>query len=114
MEDILSCGFGKDNHTDTATLSVFRTQACYSLRDEFPLLTTKRVFWKGVLEELLWFIEGYTNAKELSSKEVRFWDANESYDFLDSLEFSCRKEGDLGLVYGFRWRHFGAEYKDMD
>lgn len=66
------------------------------------------------MEELLWFIEGYTNAKELSSKEVRFWDANESYDFLDSLEFSCRKEGDLGLVYGFRWRHFGAEYKDMD
>ncbi|XP_010827284.1 PREDICTED: LOW QUALITY PROTEIN: thymidylate synthase, partial [Bison bison bison] len=82
--------------------------------DEFPLLTTKRVFWKGVLEELLWFIKGSTNAKELSSKGVKIWDANGSRDFLDGLGFSDRAEGDLGPVYGFQWRHFGAEYKDMD
>ncbi|CAO2617364.1 Thymidylate synthase [Lemmus lemmus] len=89
-------------------------QARYNQRDEFPLLTTKRVFWKGVLEELLWFIKGSTNAKELSSKGVRIWDANGSRDFLDSLGFSARQEGDLGPVYGFQWRHFGADYKDMD
>ncbi|XP_070076888.1 thymidylate synthase isoform X1 [Equus przewalskii] len=82
--------------------------------DEFPLLTTKRVFWKGVLEELLWFIKGSTNANELSCKGVKIWDANGSRDFLDSLGFSAREEGDLGPVYGFQWRHFGAEYKDMD
>ncbi|CAO2617390.1 Thymidylate synthase [Lemmus lemmus] len=82
--------------------------------DEFPLLTTKRVFWKGVLEELLWFIKGSKNAKELSSKGVRIWEANGSRDFLDSLGFSARQEGDLGPVYGFQWRHFGADYKDMD
>ncbi|KAK1337569.1 hypothetical protein QTO34_002202 [Cnephaeus nilssonii] len=57
---------------------------------------------------------GSTNAKELSSKGVKIWDANGSRDFLDSLGFSSRKEGDLGPVYGFQWRHFGAEYKDMD
>lgn len=72
------------------------------------------MFWKGVLEELLWFIKGSTNAKELSSKGVRIWDANGSRDFLDNLGFSSRKEGDLGPVYGFQWRHFGADYKDMD
>uniref|UniRef100_A0A8C0D9B6 Thymidylate synthase n=1 Tax=Balaenoptera musculus TaxID=9771 RepID=A0A8C0D9B6_BALMU len=114
IEHILRCGFRKDDRTGTGTLSVFGMQARYSLRDEFPLLTTKRVFWKGVLEELLWFIKGSTNAKELSSKGVKIWDANGSRDFLDSLGFSIRAEGDLGPVYGFQWRHFGAEYKDMD
>ncbi|KAM9055712.1 thymidylate synthase isoform 2-T2 [Megaptera novaeangliae] len=114
IEHILRCGFRKDDRTGTGTLSVFGMQARYSLRDEFPLLTTKRVFWKGVLEELLWFIKGSTNAKELSSKGVKIWDANGSRDFLDSLGFSTRAEGDLGPVYGFQWRHFGAEYKDMD
>ncbi|KAG8442161.1 hypothetical protein GDO86_011094 [Hymenochirus boettgeri] len=87
-------------------------QARYSLRDQFPLLTTKRVFWKGVLEELLWFIKGCTDSKELSAKGVKIWDANGSREFLDNLGFTSRKEGDLGPVYGFQWRHFGAEYKD--
>uniref|UniRef100_F7GTH5 Thymidylate synthase n=2 Tax=Cebidae TaxID=9498 RepID=F7GTH5_CALJA len=114
IEHILRCGVRKDDRTGTGTLSVFGMQARYSLRDEFPLLTTKRVFWKGVLEELLWFIKGSTNAKELSSKGVKIWDANGSRDFLDSLGFSAREEGDLGPVYGFQWRHFGAEYRDMD
>uniref|UniRef100_A0A8B9Y4G2 Thymidylate synthase n=1 Tax=Bos mutus grunniens TaxID=30521 RepID=A0A8B9Y4G2_BOSMU len=114
IEHILRCGFRRDDRTGTGTLSVFGMQARYNLRDEFPLLTTKRVFWKGVLEELLWFIKGSTNAKELSSKGVKIWDANGSRDFLDGLGFSDRAEGDLGPVYGFQWRHFGAEYKDMD
>ncbi|KAM6149208.1 thymidylate synthase isoform 2-T2 [Erethizon dorsatum] len=114
VEHILRRGFRKEDRTGTGALSVFGMQARYSLRDEFPLLTTKRVFWKGVLEELLWFIKGSTNAKELSSKGVKIWDANGSRDFLDSLGFSSRQEGDLGPVYGFQWRHFGADYKDMD
>ncbi|XP_077884013.1 thymidylate synthase-like [Ictidomys tridecemlineatus] len=57
---------------------------------------------------------GSTNAKELSSKGVKIWDANGSQGFLDGLGLSTRQEGDLGPVYGFQWRHFGAEYKDMD
>uniref|UniRef100_A0A5F9D9R4 Thymidylate synthase n=1 Tax=Oryctolagus cuniculus TaxID=9986 RepID=A0A5F9D9R4_RABIT len=61
IKHILRCGFRKEDRTGTGTLSVFGMQVCYSLRDEFPLLTTKRVFWKGVLEELLWFIKGSTN-----------------------------------------------------
>lgn len=84
-----------------------------SIIDIFPLLTTKKVFWKGVVEELLWFIKGSTNAKELSMKKVYIWDANSSREFLDSCGFSDREVGDLGPVYGFQWRHFGAKYKNM-
>ena len=58
------------------------------------------------------FIRGSTNAKELQDKNVRIWDANGSRAFLDNLGFTEREEGDLGPVYGFQWRHFGAQYAD--
>lgn len=79
-----------------------------------PLLTTKRVFWRGVVEELLWFIRGSTDAKQLSKVGVNIWEANGSRSFLDSLGFTDREEGDLGPVYGFQWRHFGAKYVNKD
>lgn len=110
---IIQHGHTKQDRTGTGTVSVFGLQARYSLRDQFPLLTTKKVFWKGILEELLWFVKGSTNAKELSEKGVKIWDANGSRQFLDNLGLTNREEGDLGPVYGFQWRHFGAEYKDM-
>lgn len=68
---------------------------------------------RGVAEELLWFVKGDTNAKNLSAKGIKIWDANGSREFLDARGLSHREEGDLGPVYGFQWRHFGAEYKDM-
>ncbi|KAK7881741.1 hypothetical protein WMY93_030150 [Mugilogobius chulae] len=104
---ILQQGRRKGDRTGTGVISMFGAQARYSLRDQFPLLTTKKVFWKGILEELLWFIKGSTNAKELSAKGVKIWDANGSRDFLDKGGFTEREEGDLGPVYGFQWRHFG-------
>ena len=58
------------------------------------MLTTKRVFWRGVVEELLWFIQGNTNGKELSDKGVHIWDANGSRDFLDKNGFTDREEGE--------------------
>ena len=57
--------------------------------------------------------QGSTNAKELSEKGVKIWEANGSRAFLDNLGFTEREEGDLGPVYGFQWRHFGAEYTNM-
>lgn len=57
--------------------------------------------------------QGSTNAKELSEKGVKIWDANGSRAFLDNLGFTDREEGDLGPVYGFQWRHFGADYTNM-
>jgi thymidylate synthase len=67
-----------------------------------PLLTTKRVFWKAVVEELLWFIRAETNSKTLSARGVKIWDANGARDFLDANGFGDREEGDLGPVYGFQ------------
>lgn len=85
----------------------------FDLSESFPLLTTKRVFWKGVVEEILWFLKGETNANLLAEKGVHIWDGNGSREFLDQYGFEDREQGDLGPVYGFQWRHSGAEYKDF-
>ncbi|KAL7248542.1 hypothetical protein ACSBR2_003304 [Camellia fascicularis] len=68
----------------------------FNLRKSFPLLTTKKVFWRGVVEELLWFISGSTNAKVLQEKGIHIWDGNASRDYLDSIGLVDREEGDLG------------------
>ncbi|XP_045126905.1 thymidylate synthase-like isoform X4 [Portunus trituberculatus] len=114
IRTILRTGNKKGDRTGTGTVSLFGAQMRFSLRDDvFPLLTTKRVFWRGVAEELLWFIRGSTSAKELQERDVHIWDGNSSREFLDKMGFTDRKEGDLGPVYGFQWRHFGAPYSDM-
>ncbi|XP_008468587.2 thymidylate synthase [Diaphorina citri] len=114
LDKIIKTGHKKSDRTGVGTLSLFGAQMRFDLTNgTFPLLTTKRVFWKGVVEELLWFIKGSTNAKELSDKGVKIWDPNSTREYLDSIGLVDRKEGDLGPVYGFQWRHYGAEYKDM-
>ena len=75
----------------------------FNLRDQFPLLTTKRVFWRGVAEELLWIISGSTSAKKLSEKKVGIWDANGSREFLDSR--GLREEGKSTTV--LQWNLVG-------
>ncbi|KAJ2887841.1 Thymidylate synthase [Coemansia asiatica] len=116
VRDILERGEIRGDRTGTGTLALFAPpQLRFSLADDvFPLLTTKRVFWRGVVEELLWFIHGHTDANILRAKNVHIWDGNCSREFLDSRGLTHRREGDLGPVYGFQWRHFGAEYKDAD
>ncbi|KAL6522002.1 Bifunctional dihydrofolate reductase-thymidylate synthase 1 [Orobanche minor] len=119
VQDIILNGNNKDDRTGTGTLSKFGCQMRFNLRKSFPLLTTKtvfdpkRVFWRGVVEELLWFISGSTNAKILQEKGIHIWDDNASREFLDSIGLTDREEGDLGPVYGFQWRHFGARYTNM-
>eukprot|EP00906_Rhabdomonas_costata_P029163 RCo041175 len=111
---ILRQGTVKEDRTGVGTRSVFGAQMRFSLRDGlFPLLTSKRVFWRGVAEELLWFIRGDTNAKHLQEKDIHIWDGNASREYLDKIGLKDREEGDLGPVYGFQWRHFGAKYKDF-
>lgn len=114
IRTILQTGNKKGDRTGTGTFSLFGAQMRFSLRDDiFPLLTTKRVFWRGVAEELLWFIRGSTSAKELQERDIHIWDGNSSREFLDKMGFTDREEGDLGPVYGFQWRHFGAPYSNM-
>jgi thymidylate synthase len=112
IRDVMSIGEERDDRTGTGTLSIFAPPALrFSLQDSnIPLLTTKRVFWRGVVEELVWFIRGCTDSTKLSEKGVKIWDGNGSREFLDSRGLQHRKEGDLGPVYGFQWRHFGAKY----
>lgn len=118
IRTIIETGEHRPDRTGTGTIAIpFPPQHKYSLSKPdgtpiLPLLTTKRVFFRAVLAELLWFISGDTNAKTLQDQNVRIWDGNASRQYLDSVGLSHRDEGDLGPVYGFQWRHFGAEYKD--
>ena len=124
---ILAEGEHRPDRTGTNTLSIFapppsRFSLSKSNPDSpsdsdsripiLPLLTTKRVFLRAVTTELLWFVSGCTSSKPLSDAGIHIWDGNGSRQFLDNLGFTDREEGDLGPVYGFQWRHFGAEYQD--
>ncbi|TXG52185.1 hypothetical protein EZV62_021354 [Acer yangbiense] len=147
VKEIISSGNQKDDRTRTGTLSKFGCQMKFNLRRSFPLLTTKRVFWRGVVEELLWFISGSTNAKikshwlfyrrkayiygmemhpetTLTGKclATRFLCILDHYFVQEnptdvsiflSIGLVNREDGDLGPVYGFQWRHFGASYTNM-
>lgn len=112
IRKIFEDGDPKNDRTGTGTLSLFGTIMRFDLRNKtLPLFTTKRMHWKGVAEELLWFLRGETSSKTLAAKGVKIWDANGSSDFLKSRGLGHREEGDLGPIYGFQWRHFGALYR---
>ncbi len=105
----------RPDRTGVGTISCFGERMQFSLDNGvIPLLTTKRVFWTGIVEELLWFIRGDTNANHLRDAGVDIWSKHGSTEYLTSIGFPDRSEGDLGPVYGFQWRHFGAQYVDMD
>lgn len=95
------------------TLSVFSEQLIFDLANGFPLLTTKKMFWKGIVEELLFFIKGCTNANLLSDKGVHIWDGNTTSEFHKTRNLNY-ESGDMGPMYGWNWRHFGATYSNMD
>lgn len=96
LSHILEYGVEKNDRTGTGTLSVFGYQMRFDLQKGFPLLTTKRVYWHGVVEELLWFLRGETNIKSLVEKNVHIWDA------------WANDKGNLGPVYGAQWRGWKA------
>lgn len=113
MKRALKNGCVKSDRTHVGTKSLFGESLRFSLRDNrLPLITTKRVFFRGVLEELLWFIRGSTDSCVLAEKNVHIWDANGTKEQLSALGLGDREVGDLGPVYGFQWRHWGAEYVD--
>lgn len=74
----------------------------------FPLLTTKKIFFKGVVEELLWFLRGSVNSKELEEKGVNIWKGNSSREYLDANGFFDYDVGYLGPIYGYQWRSFNG------
>lgn len=101
----------RHNRTDITTISLFAKQIRIDLsHGRFPLLTTKRVPFRHVAEELLWFCRGETDTKVLENKGVNIWKANSSRAFLDQNGLAGNPEGDIGPGYGFQWRKFGAYY----
>ncbi|KAJ3353233.1 Thymidylate synthase [Entophlyctis luteolus] len=101
------------DRTQTGTLSVFAPRPLvFNLENGvFPLFTTKRVPLRAVFEELMWFLRGCTDSSVLAKKHIHIWDANGSREALDRAGLVNNAVGDLGPVYGFQWRHFGAEYR---
>ncbi len=96
LRDIMENGVDKPNRTGIDTRSVFGRQMHFDLSKGFPLVTTKKVFLKGIIHELIWLLSGNTNIKYLTDNNVKIW--NEWAD----------ENGDLGPVYGAQWRNFNG------
>lgn len=91
--------------------AIFGSAMHFSLENEtLPLLTTKKVAWKTCLKELLWFMKGDTDNRNLKSQNVKIWNANATRDFLDSRGLTNNAVDDLGPIYGHQWRYFNAPY----
>jgi thymidylate synthase len=122
---ILEVGTPKTDRTNTGTISTFGYQMRFNLNDGFPLVTTKSVYFKAVLGELLWFLTGDTNIQTLVKQKIRIWNEWPFEKFKASTEYHqetieqfvekiikdddfAKKFGDLGPVYGFQWRNFNG------
>ena len=106
LQTILDKGVVRGDRTGVGTKSVFGLQSRYDMRDGFPAVTTKKLAWKSMTSELLWFISGSNNINDLKSiyKHNKLWDANfEDYDAKRPNE-AATAPGDMGRVYGQQWR----------
>jgi thymidylate synthase len=124
LEDILHLGVEKKDRTGTGTLSVFGRQIRHKMSEGFPLLTTKKMAWKVMVAELLWFLRGDTNIKFLLDYDCHIWDGDAFKNFMNNSEGDpdliwnqeqfikkiktdeefAKKWGELGPIYGNQWR----------
>jgi thymidylate synthase len=124
LKDILENGIQKTDRTGTGTISVFGRQIRHKMSEGFPLLTTKKMPWKSIVTELLWFLRGDTNIKYLVDNGCNIWngDAYKNYSkwdndlsiekFIDRIktdETFAKQWGDLGPIYGNQWRDWGGK-----
>lgn len=105
LQHILDNGCDKADRTGTGTRSVFGHQMRFNLANGFPLLTTKKVHFRSIAIELLWFLKGDTHVKYLQDNNVTIWD---EWATAEQTARFGRQTGDLGAVYGHQWRNFGA------
>jgi len=137
LQDILDNGVTKQDRTGTGTISVFGRQIRHDMKDGFPLLTTKKMAWKSIVTELLWFLRGDTNIKFLVDNECHIWDGDAYKNFVNIVERSRPKDssrlilsqeefinkiktddefaktwGELGKIYGYGWRNWNGKTDD--
>lgn len=115
VEQILTNGIKKENRTGIDTYAISGTMFQHNMSDGFPLLTTKKVPYKNIFSELEFFIKGITDKKWLQSRNNHIWDewctpTKVPYGHDEETQKRMSEENDLGPVYGFQWRHFGADY----
>ncbi len=133
LDQVLAKGDRRIDRTGVGTLSIFGAMARFDLSESVPILTTKRIFWKTAIKEMLWFLTGETNIQALLKENVRIWTdwplaryRKETDDQISQLEFEKRvtdddafaaRWGDLGPVYGKQWRRWqgpdGREYDQI-
>lgn len=112
LQNVMCNGEHRQDRTSTGTLSLFAPPPLtFDLQKGFPLYTTKKVFFRGIFEELLFFIRGQTDAKILQDKGIHIWDGNTTSEFLNNVGLPYQ-EGEMGPMYGFQWRSWGASYPD--
>ena len=132
LQDILDNGVEKKDRTGTGTISVFGRQIRHKMSEGFPLLTTKKMHWKSIVTELLWFLRGETNIKYLVDNDCHIWDGDAyknfksrfsqmpgiqsslptKEEFIDKIKNQdgyAEKWGELGLIYGKQWREWKTE-----
>lgn len=108
LREVLERGSQRDDRTGTGTLALFGRQVRFDLRDGFPIVTTKKVHFKSVVVELLWFLQGRTDVGWLQERGVSIWD---EWATPEACASAARAPGDLGPIYGHQWRRFGGRQR---
>ncbi len=111
LRHILDKGSRHEDRTGVGTISAFGYQTRFDLREGFPIVTTKRVPFRWVAEELFWFLSGSTSEKDLNARGVDIW---AEWATAEQTAKFGREEGDLGPVYGYLWRSFGGAYPQIN
>jgi len=99
---------------NSITKSIFSEKLEFDISNSIPFITTKKLAWKTVIKELLWFLSGSTDNKKLLDQNVKIWIGNSTREYMDSVGFTEREVNDLGPVYGHQWRYFNAEYVNQN
>jgi thymidylate synthase len=115
VRKIIEKGVPKPDRTLVGTLSLIAAQIEFDVSEEcFPMLTSKKVFFRQMAKELEWFIRGLTDVKYLQRFDCKIWDFDTTLDNLKKKGKTDLSEYDAGAIYGFQWRHFGANYEGCD
>jgi thymidylate synthase len=130
LQDIIDNGATKQDRTGTGTISVFGRQIRHKMSEGFPLLTTKKMYFKGIVTELLWFLRGDTNIKYLVDNDCHIWDGDafknylntykgnfemDKDEFIEAIKTNpkfAQKWGELGKIYGHGWRNWNGKSDD--